>query len=129
MAKPMEMGCHGIGVTRLIGASLECLSTDVHIRWPFPIAPFSVCIIPPEKRSKAFTAASHYLDEVYHNVNTLPGLQNDVVVDDRIKLTPNDRIRQAKRSVFFFFCSHFALIRKKFALRFSPSFSTELGSH
>lgn len=97
--EPMEMGCHGIGVTRLIGASLECLSTDVHLRWPFPITPFSVCIVPPEKRSKAFTAASHYLDEVYHNLNGLPGLQNDVVVDDRIKLTPNDRIRQAKRFV------------------------------
>lgn len=96
----MEMGCHGIGVTRLIGASLECLSTDVHLRWPFPIAPFSVYIVPPEKRSKAFTLASHYLDEIYNNLNALPGLQNDVVVDDRIKLTPSDRIRQAKRFVF-----------------------------
>lgn len=108
-AEPMEMGCHGIGVTRLIGASLECLSTDVHLRWPFAIAPFSVCIVTPEKRSKAFTAASHFLDEVYHNLNALPGLQNDVVVDDRIKLTPNDRIRQAKR---FVIPTRFWLIQK-----------------
>lgn len=117
--KPMEMGCHGIGVTRLIGASLECLSTDVHLRWPFPISPFSVCIVPPEIRSNAFRAASHYLDEVYHNLSALPGLQNDVVVDDRIKMTPNDRIRQAKRFVFL---TTFLLIKKKNQLRFFSSF-------
>lgn len=96
-AKPMEMGCHGIGVTRLLGAAIECLSTDVHLRWPFSFAPFSVCIIPPEKRSKAFEAASHHLDEVYLKLNKLPGLMDDVVVDDRIKVGLGERFRNAKR--------------------------------
>lgn len=93
----MEMGCHGIGVTRLLGAAVECLSTDVHIRWPFSLVPFSICIVPPEKRSKAFEVARHYLDEIYQKLNAMPGIEGDIVVDDRIKLNPNERIRHAKR--------------------------------
>lgn len=93
----MEMGCHGIGVTRLLGAALENLSTEHHLRWPFAVAPFTVCIIPPEKRSKAFSAASHYLNEIYHKLDAIPGIQNDVVVDDRIKLKMHERIISAKR--------------------------------
>lgn len=93
----MQMGCYGIGVTRLIGAAIEKLATDTHLRWPFPIAPFSVCIIPPEKRSKAFNLASHHLEEVHNHLNAIPGLHDSIVVDDRIKVTIGDRFRHAKR--------------------------------
>lgn len=94
---PMQMGCYGIGVTRLIGAAIEILSTESHLRWPFPIAPFSVCIIPPEKRSKAFSLASHHLDEIYHRLNCIPGLHDSILVDDRIKITIGERMRDTKR--------------------------------
>lgn len=93
----MQMGCYGLGVTRLIGAAIELLSTDTHIRWPFPIAPFSVCIIPPEKRSKAFNLASHHLEDVHNQLNTIPGLDDSILVDDRIRITIGDRFRSAKR--------------------------------
>ncbi|XP_031633823.1 probable proline--tRNA ligase, mitochondrial [Contarinia nasturtii] len=94
---PMQMGCYGIGVTRLIGAAIEKLSTDSHLRWPFPIAPFSVCIVPPEKRSKAFNAASHYLDEIHNQLNSIPTLHDSILVDDRIRVTVGDRFRDARR--------------------------------
>lgn len=93
----MQMGCYGVGVTRLIGAAIETLSTDSHIRWPFALAPFAVCIIPPEKRSKAFKLASHHLDEVHSQLNNIPGLHDSILVDDRIKETIGDRFRDARR--------------------------------
>lgn len=94
---PMQMSCYGIGVTRLIGAAIEVLSTDLHLRWPFPLAPFSVCIIPPEKRSKAFNLASHHLEQVYHQLNAIPELHDSILVDDRIRVTIGDRYRDARR--------------------------------
>ena len=42
------MGCYGIGITRLIAAAVEVLSTDLEIRWPPPLAPYTVCIITPK---------------------------------------------------------------------------------
>jgi prolyl-tRNA synthetase len=40
------MGCYGLGVSRILQASVEVLSKDENIRWPSLIAPFQVCIIP-----------------------------------------------------------------------------------
>lgn len=94
--EPMEMGCYGIGVTRLVGAAIETLSSETHIRWPFSMAPFSVCIIPPEKRSKAFLA-SHHLDIIHHQLNEICELNDSILVDDRIRINPGERIRAAKR--------------------------------
>ena len=42
----LYMGCFGIGVTRLLAASLEVLSTPDQLRWCPLLAPFQVCIIP-----------------------------------------------------------------------------------
>ncbi|MFN7181816.1 MAG: proline--tRNA ligase [Planctomycetota bacterium] len=39
------MGCYGIGVSRLMSAVVECLSTDDAILWPWEIAPFEIEII------------------------------------------------------------------------------------
>ena len=44
----LQMGCYGIGVTRLIAASIEYLSDEKEMRWPFLLAPYQVCIIPPK---------------------------------------------------------------------------------
>ena len=41
----MQMGCYGIGVSRLIAAGVEVLSTEEYIRWPRLLAPHQVCII------------------------------------------------------------------------------------
>ncbi len=42
--KPFEMGCYGIGVTRLLGAAIEQNHDDKGIIWPLGIAPFDVVI-------------------------------------------------------------------------------------
>ena len=42
----MQMGCYGIGVTRILGAAIEQNFDDKGIIWPTAIAPFSVVICP-----------------------------------------------------------------------------------
>ncbi len=42
----MQMGCYGIGVTRIVAAAIEQNNDDRGIIWPAPIAPFQVALIP-----------------------------------------------------------------------------------
>lgn len=41
----IQMGCHGIGVSRLIGAVASLLADEKGLNWPVSIAPFGVNII------------------------------------------------------------------------------------
>jgi prolyl-tRNA synthetase len=43
--KPVEMGSHGIGVSRLVGALIEASHDDSGIIWPASVAPFDAVII------------------------------------------------------------------------------------
>ena len=42
----MEMGCYGIGVTRIVGAAIEQNHDERGIIWPVALAPFAVVICP-----------------------------------------------------------------------------------
>lgn len=42
----MEMGCYGIGVSRIVAAAIEQNHDDRGICWPLPLAPFQVAILP-----------------------------------------------------------------------------------
>jgi prolyl-tRNA synthetase len=42
---PVEMGCYGIGVSRLVGALIEVFHDDAGIIWPEPVAPFKLGLI------------------------------------------------------------------------------------
>lgn len=87
---PLQMGCYGIGVTRLIAACIEHFSTEHEIRWPKEIAPFSVCLIPPKEGSKEESSVKHLTEEIYHQLN-------DAVVDDRTGMTIGKRVMEAKK--------------------------------
>ncbi|MEO8385998.1 MAG: proline--tRNA ligase [Betaproteobacteria bacterium] len=74
----LEMGCYGIGVTRLLGAAIEQNHDDKGIIWPDSIAPFEVVICPlGYDRNDAVKAAADHL----HKELTAMGI--DVVLDDR----------------------------------------------
>jgi prolyl-tRNA synthetase len=76
--KLMEMGCYGIGVTRILGAAIEQNSDARGIIWPDSIAPFTVVICPiGMDRSEDVKIAAHKL---YEELKTL-GV--DVLLDDR----------------------------------------------
>ena len=42
---PVQMGCHGIGVSRLIGAVAGLLRDERGLNWPRCIAPFEVLVL------------------------------------------------------------------------------------
>ena len=43
---PLQMGCYGIGITRILGAAIEQNFDDKGIIWPASIAPFEVVLCP-----------------------------------------------------------------------------------
>lgn len=74
----MEMGCYGIGVTRILGAAIEQNHDARGIIWPDAIAPFTVVICPiGADRSDEVRAAA---DKLY---GELKALDIDVLLDDR----------------------------------------------
>jgi prolyl-tRNA synthetase len=74
----MEMGCYGIGVTRLLGAAIEQNHDGKGIIWPDSIAPFAAVICPlGYDRNEAVKTAT---EQLYAEL-TASGV--DVVLDDR----------------------------------------------
>ncbi|RZI41705.1 proline--tRNA ligase [Herbaspirillum sp. HC18] len=74
----MQMGCYGIGVTRILGAAIEQNFDDKGIIWPTSIAPFEVVLCPMGyDRSEAVKAET---DKLY---DALLAAGVDVVLDDR----------------------------------------------
>jgi prolyl-tRNA synthetase len=77
-AKPFEMGCYGIGVTRIVAAAIEQNNDARGIVFPAPIAPFQVCLVPiGQHKSEAVRAAA---EKLYRELLD-QGI--DVLMDDR----------------------------------------------
>ncbi|MDP1537571.1 MAG: proline--tRNA ligase [Burkholderiales bacterium] len=74
----MEMGCYGIGVTRIVAAAIEQNHDEHGIMFPRAIAPFDVAIVPIgyHKNPQVKEAADRLHDEL-----TAEGI--DVLLDDR----------------------------------------------
>ncbi len=74
----MEMGCYGIGITRLPAAAIEQNHDERGIIWPDAIAPFTVVVCPigMDRSAEVKAAAEKLHDE-------LAALGVDVMLDDR----------------------------------------------
>jgi prolyl-tRNA synthetase len=76
--RPFEMGCYGIGVTRILGAAIEQNHDQRGIIWPDAMAPFTAVICPIGfDRSEAVQQQANALHE------QLCRLGIDAVLDDR----------------------------------------------
>ncbi|MDT7928910.1 proline--tRNA ligase [Tepidimonas sp.] len=76
--KPFEMGCYGIGITRLPAAAIEQNHDERGIIWPDAIAPFTVVICPiGMDRSATVREAAESLYQ------QLLAAGIDVILDDR----------------------------------------------
>jgi len=74
----MQMGCYGIGVTRILGAAIEQNFDDKGIIWPASLAPFEVVLCPMGyDRSEA---VKNETDQLYA---ALQKCGVDVILDDR----------------------------------------------
>jgi prolyl-tRNA synthetase len=75
---PLQMGCYGIGVTRVIAAAIEQHHDGRGILWPKEMAPFQVALVPINYQQSAQVKKAS--DELY---NQLQALNIEVVLDDR----------------------------------------------
>ena len=55
----IEMGCYGIGVTRIVAAAIEQNHDEHGIIFPASIAPFQVAVLPLGKEAEVHAAAEH----------------------------------------------------------------------
>lgn len=74
--EPMQMGCHGIGVSRIIGAVASLLSDARGLNWPRVIAPYEAVILTQPQTTESEAA------EVYDALAG-EGKDVDLVLDDR----------------------------------------------
>jgi prolyl-tRNA synthetase len=77
-AHPFEMGCYGIGITRIVGAAIEQGHDERGIIFPTAIAPFTLALVPMGYgRSESVRNAA---DQLYAELSAA-GI--DVLLDDR----------------------------------------------
>jgi prolyl-tRNA synthetase len=77
-ARTLEMGCYGIGVSRIVAAAIEQGNDERGIVWPLPMAPFQVAIAPIGYRKSA--AVRTAADELH---DSLESAGFEVLLDDR----------------------------------------------
>ena len=71
------MGCYGIGISRIVAASIEQNHDDKGIIWPGEIAPFEIIIIVLNHKSSDLTEKGQ---EIYKSIKAIG---KEVVIDDR----------------------------------------------
>ena len=76
---PMQMGCHGIGVSRIIGAVADTLADEKGLNWPRVIAPYEVVVLSSKDNPEDVAV------EVFDILSASSGSQTtrDVILDDR----------------------------------------------
>ena len=86
---PLEMGCYGMGVTRLAGAIIEQNYDESGIIWPNSVAPFELVIIPINARKSK--VVHDKAEDLYATF-----LENgcDVIIDDREDVRPGAKFNE-----------------------------------
>jgi prolyl-tRNA synthetase len=75
--RPIEMGCYGIGISRMVAAAIEQNHDANGIIWPLSIAPFQVLLLPINYKDRAIREAA---DQLYRELEER-GVE--VLLDDR----------------------------------------------
>jgi prolyl-tRNA synthetase len=75
--RAIEMGCYGIGISRMVAAAIEQNHDANGIIWPFSIAPFHVLILPINYKDQKLRDAADKLFEELRQSGV------DVLLDDR----------------------------------------------
>jgi len=84
----MEMGCYGIGITRVAAAAIEQNHDDGGIVWPMSIAPYEVTVLTLQVKEDDVVAAG---DKIYTEMRAR-GIE--VLLDDR-KERPGGKFKDA----------------------------------
>ena len=81
----VEMGCYGIGLSRLMGILVELFSDEKGIIWPKEVSPFQVHLI-------ALQGGEKQAVKIYQE---LLDLGIEVLYDDRIEKTAGEKFSEA----------------------------------
>ncbi|KAI8050248.1 hypothetical protein BDF22DRAFT_778060 [Syncephalis plumigaleata] len=98
---PMQMGCYGLGITRILAAVAEATHDKYGLRWPWSLAPYRVCIIPLQQitnneKEMQNGQLMHEARQLQEQLETqISGLNGDVVLDDRYGLSAGWRLKDA----------------------------------
>ncbi|KAK9461702.1 uncharacterized protein V1516DRAFT_635589 [Lipomyces oligophaga] len=84
---PYEMGCYGIGVTRLIDVIAEVTRDENGLCWPVSVAPYEVIIVGVDQNETVMTNIEKRLQD--------SGI--DVLVDDRVNRKLGWKMYEAKK--------------------------------
>ena len=74
----MEMGCYGIGVTRVVAAAIEQNHDERGVIFPASIAPFDIALVPISMKKSA--QVKEVVEKLYADLTTAG---YDVLLDDR----------------------------------------------
>lgn len=83
----LQMGCYGIGISRLVGAIASIFATPGGLRWPVQIAPFKIALLATEETQEAAERFwSDIKGEKIHLSDKAPiKFNRDIIIDDRDK--------------------------------------------
>ncbi|KAI6183955.1 putative proline--tRNA ligase, mitochondrial [Aphelenchoides bicaudatus] len=88
---PYFMCCFGLGISRLIAASIDTLTiSDKAMRLPKVISPYKLAIVVPKVDGEHY--AAKFTHDLIANFNSLPNLNGDILVDDRLSKSVGRRL-------------------------------------
>lgn len=88
---PIQMGCYGLGVTRLLASIVEASHDHKGIVWPESVAPYRVVIVTSEDEGCVEAA-----ENVYDIVQKALNVKADVILDDRTETTLGFKMKDAE---------------------------------
>jgi len=91
-----EMGCYGLGLTRILGAGLDLFSigpkqsaesSDIpQMRWPSETEPYKFGLVTPAKRSKQYHGgSSDFVEKMVLSILDRTSHEVDILIEDRDK--------------------------------------------
>ena len=93
----MEMGCYGIGVSRIIAAVVESLHDNAGVVWPTALAPFSVVVLTAGAQAHQREAGQALAAQLAQHSGA------DVMLDDRWKARLGFKLSEAELVGYPFF--------------------------
>lgn len=98
--KPFEMGCFGLGVSRLLSAIVDVHGCEKGVRWPLEVAPYYVNIITGNKQMKLSDTELLAIEEegveCYDALSRVDGMKDMLVLDDRTDVSMGYKLKDAE---------------------------------
>lgn len=88
---PYFMCCFGLGLTRIIAASIDAITvSNKAMRIPKVLSPFQLCVVFPKDK----TENAMFLNSFLKDLDEVEGLKNQILIDDRVEKSIGRRINE-----------------------------------